>query len=78
MCTASPAQPPSVSTPTDRVVRRALEQLGPGQRDVLLLHWYEDLSFAEIGDALGISTSAAKVRAHRAYKLLRKILVGAQ
>jgi len=72
-----PSTGPSVSTPTDRAVRRALSQLGPGQRDVLLLHWYEDLSFAEVAAALGISTSAAKVRAHRAYKQLREIL-GAQ
>ena len=54
-----------------RAVRRALEALPPNQRAVLQLHRFEQLSFTEIGAALGISAGAAKLRAFRAYQTLR-------
>lgn len=56
-------------------VRRALLQLPEGTREVIILHRWHDLSFAEIGEATGISESAAKVRAHRGYLELRGILM---
>lgn len=71
-----PAVEPGVSSVSDRTVQRALAKLGQDQRDVLVLHWYEGLSYKEIGVAVGASTSAVKVRAHRAYKKLREILQG--
>ncbi|MEL6343637.1 MAG: RNA polymerase sigma factor [Myxococcota bacterium] len=71
-----PTSSPDVSTAKDRVVRRALEQLDQSQREVLILHWYEGLTFREIGETVGASTSAVKVRAHRAYKKLRAMLNG--
>ncbi|MFT5686436.1 MAG: RNA polymerase sigma-70 factor (ECF subfamily) [Myxococcota bacterium] len=69
-----PQTGPSVSSATDRAVRRALQQLDPAQREVVVLHWYEGLTFREIGETVGASTSAVKVRAHRAYKKLRSYL----
>lgn len=69
-----PSVAAGVTTPRQRVVRRALLGLPENQREVVLLHWYEGLSFPEIAEVLGISTSAAKVRAHRAYKTLRSVL----
>lgn len=69
-----PAVGPDVSTPNDRLVQRALMQLPEGQREVILLHWMEGLSFPEIAELLGVGVSAAKVRAHRAYAALRAIL----
>lgn len=71
-----PAQAPEASTPTERVVRRALQQLPEAQREVVLLHYYEGLSMQEVAQAVGASRSAVKVRAHRAYKVLRDILDG--
>lgn len=71
-----PSQAPDASTATERLVRRALQQLPEAQREVVLLHYYEDLSMAEIAQAVGASRSAVKVRAHRAYKVLREILGG--
>ena len=65
---------PDATTPEVRAVRRALQELPDNQRDVLLLHWYEGFTFPEIGKMLGASTSAVKVRAHRAYKALRASL----
>jgi len=35
------------------------------------LHRFEGLSVAEIGDVLGISAGAARIRAFRAYAILR-------
>ena len=57
-----------------RAVRRALDALPPNQRAVLQLHRFEQLSFTEIGAALGISAGAAKLRAFRAYQTLRLTL----
>lgn len=71
-----PSVAPATTTARERVVRRAVEALPEGQREVLLLHWYEGLSFPEIARALGLGTSAVKVRAHRAYKALRLSLSG--
>lgn len=67
---------PAASTSTDRVVRRALEQLPDGQREVLVLRWYADLSYPEIAAMLGATHSAIKVRAHRAMQQLRALLGG--
>lgn len=67
---------PEASTATDRLVRRALGELPDNQREVLLLRWYAGLTFPEIAQSLGINTSAAKVRSHRAMKALRALLGG--
>lgn len=67
---------PSVSSPEDRLVRRSLDLLPDAQREVIVLHWFEGLSFAEISSVVGASLSAVKVRAHRGYKRLRENLGG--
>ncbi|HEX4354992.1 MAG TPA: RNA polymerase sigma factor [Polyangiales bacterium] len=55
-------------------VRDALDALPPAQRMVVHLHRFEGLSFAEIGEVIGISAGAARIRAFRAYALLRERL----
>jgi RNA polymerase sigma-70 factor (ECF subfamily) len=55
-------------------VREALDQLPEGQRVVIHLHRYEDLSFAEIAEALGTTEGAVKLRAFRGYERLRAAL----
>ena len=55
-------------------LRRALATLPDGQREVIEMHWFEELSFPEVAEILGLSTSAVKVRAHRGYKMLRASL----
>lgn len=55
-------------------VRRALEALPAAQREAILLHRWEGLSFEEIAEAMGITRTAAKVRAHRGYERLRELL----
>ena len=65
---------PSASSVSDRLMRRALQQLPEEQREVILLHWFEDLPFADVASIVGASVPAVKVRAHRGYERLRQIL----
>ena len=58
----------------ERAVRRALDRLPPDHREVIVLHWFEGLSFPEVSAVVGASVSAVKVRAHRGYVALRKLL----
>lgn len=57
-----------------RQLHVALAQLPDGTRRAIELHWLEGMPFPEVAEALGISTSAVKVRAHRGYKALRDLL----
>lgn len=59
------------------VVRTALASLNDAHREVILLHWFEGMSFAEIATVLGGTTTALKVRAHRGYTKLRAHLEAA-
>jgi RNA polymerase sigma-70 factor (ECF subfamily) len=52
----------------------ALQHLPPDQQEVVRLHFVEELSFEEIGTRVGASTGAVRVRAHRGYTALRKLL----
>jgi RNA polymerase sigma factor (sigma-70 family) len=58
----------------ERRVRAALEALPEGTRLAILLHRFEGLSFSEVAEVLGVSETAAKVRAHRGYTRLRELL----
>jgi len=51
----------------------AMEQLGPKDHDALVLRFFENKSFAEVGAALGAGEDAAKMRVNRALEKLRKI-----
>lgn len=55
-------------------VRQALSALPEGQREVIALHWLEEMPFSEVAVAVGASVTAVKVRAHRGYERLRKTL----
>jgi len=57
-------------------VRGAVQQLPPGQRVVILLSRYGEMSYPEIGKALHISVNAVKQRAFEAMRSLGKILEG--
>ncbi len=52
----------------------SIAQLGPGDRNALVLRYLEGRSFAEVGAALGTSESAAKMRVGRALDKLRHAL----
>ncbi len=55
-------------------VRAALAGLPADQREVIVLHWMQGLSFREIAHAVGASLGAVKVRAHRGYLVMRQAL----
>ena len=64
-----------IETMADRqLVGLAMDELTDKLRSVVELHWFEELTFSEIAETLGISRSAAKVRAHRAYKQMRTFI----
>lgn len=48
-----------------------IDELPAGERDALLLHAWEDLSYAEIGAALGIPTGTVRSRLYRVRRRLR-------
>ena len=57
-----------------QLLRRAIEQLPDGYREVVLLRDIEGLSTETTGQMLGITTNAAKIRLHRARQALRTLL----
>jgi RNA polymerase sigma-70 factor (ECF subfamily) len=76
--------PPQIDadTPADVLQRRrraerlhaALTALSPDQRQVVELHWFGGVPLPEVATTLGVSLSAVKVRAYRAYTRLRENL----
>lgn len=57
-----------------QAVRAALGSLGPEQRAAVVLRFYQDLSLAEIADALGIPVGTVKSRLSIALRRLRDLL----
>lgn len=55
-------------------VQRALASLPDAQREVVELHWLDELPFAEVATIVGASEGAVRVRAHRAYARLETLL----
>lgn len=55
-------------------VRQAISQLPPGQREVVELHKLKGLSMAQVAQKLAIREGAVRVRAHRGYKALARLL----
>ena len=55
-------------------LNHALENLPPKQKSVVVLRIYEELSFAQIAESVGITENAAKVNFHHAVKSLKGIL----
>lgn len=53
----------------------AVADLAPSLRAVFVLRMIEDYTYEEIGDVLGVSVGACKVRLHRALRQLRPLLV---
>lgn len=64
----------AVAQQRHEAVRRALRQLPVDQRAPLVLTTFGGYTYAETGRILGISESAAKVRAHRARRALADVL----
>lgn len=53
------------------VLDEILDALGPDDRDAVVLHFLEGLTFAEVGEALSLTGDAARMRVNRALERLR-------
>lgn len=67
------------SEPLETRLRRervivAVASLPESQREVIELHWFQELPFAEIASIVGASEGAVRVRAHRGYERLKQSL----
>ncbi|MCA1655181.1 MAG: sigma-70 family RNA polymerase sigma factor [Pseudonocardiaceae bacterium] len=71
---ARSAESLAMLTAEHQSVVRALSQLPPRQREVLVLRYYGDLTEAEIAEAAGISKGTVKSTASRALDALQKIM----
>lgn len=72
---APPATGSSLETRQDAArLHVALASLPAGQREVVELHYLQERPFAEVAKIVGASEGAVRVRAHRAYGALRKLL----
>lgn len=56
------------------VLDEGMDQLPPGDRDAILLRYFQDLSFQQVGAALGLGEDAARMRVNRALEKLRGVL----
>jgi RNA polymerase sigma-70 factor (ECF subfamily) len=57
-----------------RVIRAAIDQLSPKQKDVFMLNRYEGLQIKEITEVLGMAEGTVKIHLHRAMKKLKTLL----
>ncbi|WP_051385904.1 SigE family RNA polymerase sigma factor [Actinokineospora inagensis] len=71
---ARSAESLAMLTAEHQSVVRALSQLPPRQREVLVLRYYGNLTEAEIAEAAGISKGTVKSTASRALEALQKIM----
>lgn len=55
-------------------IKKAINQLSPEQREVIILNKYQGMSYHEIAEILGATPESIKQRAYRAHLKLRQIL----
>ena len=55
-------------------IQKALDTLPVALKEAIILREYEDLSYQDIAEVMGIDVSLAKVRVFRAREIMRKIL----
>jgi RNA polymerase sigma-70 factor (ECF subfamily) len=70
------AEEPSFAGEDAARVHAALNQIGLHHREVLVLHFLEDLSLAEIAKVAGCSEGTVKSRLHYAKRRMKEILEG--
>jgi RNA polymerase sigma-70 factor (ECF subfamily) len=70
------ADEPSFAEEDAEAVHQALSQVGIKHREVLVLHFLEDLSLTEIASVVGCSEGTVKSRIHYAKLAMKEILRG--
>ncbi len=71
---SKPLEPEAASGEVAVRVRAAIACLPAEQREVIVLHWLDGLSFSEVAKLVGASEGAVRVRAHRGYRVMRRSL----
>lgn len=71
---SNPAQQQEDAEKLDSILDDALARLGADSRDAVVLRFFQDKSFRDVGEELGIGEQAAKQRVSRALRKLRKTL----
>ncbi len=67
--------PPVCEIPTQSIaIRLALEQIDPISQKILLMHFWEGYSHEEIAKELNMSCGNVRLKASRAYKILKDLL----
>jgi len=66
----TPDQP--VDFTSEKALKTWLEKLPPSQKEVIFLRYYQNKSYLEIADLLGISYQVARNFSYRAIKFLKK------
>jgi RNA polymerase sigma-70 factor (ECF subfamily) len=67
---------PSFAAEDAAAIHQALSQIGLRHREVLVLHFLQDLSLAEIAAVVGCSQGTVKSRIHYAKRAMKEILSG--
>jgi RNA polymerase sigma-70 factor (ECF subfamily) len=70
------AEEPSFADEDAAALHQALNEIGLKHREVLVLHFLEDLSIAEIASIVGCSEGTVKSRMHYAKRAMQEILIG--
>jgi RNA polymerase sigma-70 factor (ECF subfamily) len=70
------AEEPSFAEEDAAAVHRALNEIGLKHREVLVLHFLEDLSMVEIAKVVGCSEGTVKSRIHYAKRAMKEVLSG--
>jgi RNA polymerase sigma-70 factor (ECF subfamily) len=70
------AEEPSFADEDAAAIHLALGQIGLRHREVLVLHFLEDMSIAEIAEAVGCSEGTVKSRMHYARRAMKEVLSG--
>jgi RNA polymerase sigma-70 factor (ECF subfamily) len=70
------ADEPSFAAEDAAEIHQALSELGLKHREVLVLHFLDDLSIAEIAKVVGCSEGTVKSRMHYAKQAMKEILSG--
>jgi RNA polymerase sigma-70 factor (ECF subfamily) len=72
--TAAAQEDPTAQHETAEQVRKAITQLRQRDREVIVLHYLEQLSPGDIAESLKLSRNAVEVRLTRARKRLKEVL----
>jgi RNA polymerase sigma-70 factor (ECF subfamily) len=70
------AEEPSFAAEGGAAIHQALSEIGLRHREVLVLHFLEDLSISEIATVVGCSEGTVKSRIHYAKQAMKEVLSG--